>query len=226
MTTATHQQPAESHSVAATMTTMHDLLDQLGGIAPDRVLLSPPPGTATEADLLQLPDEVQKICELIDGTLVVKAVGAPESEMAVNLVGLIAIFLKQSGQKTVRILGPDGHTRYFGGNVRMPDIAVFLRSRLPGGKIPKDQRICPVPPIWVVEILSPRNTRGEIDKKLRTFFDSGVQLAWVVDPRRRTVRVHRSADEFAEVGEDGRLDAGDILPGFTLSVREWFEEAE
>jgi len=210
-----------------TIETAADLLDRLGGIAPERVLLSPPPGTATEQDLLRLPHEIQKICELIDNTLVVKAVGAPESEMAMDLVGFLKIFLNETGEKgLIRILGPDGHTRYFGGHIRMPDVAVFLRGELPDGKIPKDQQVCPVAPAWVVEVLSPGNTKREIDQMLRTFFDSGVRLVWVVDPKKRTVRVHTSADDFTEITEDGTLNAGDILPGFELSLREWFEEAE
>ena len=139
------------------------------------------------------------------------------------LVGRLAIFLQN--QRTVLILGPDGHTRYFGDNVRMPDVAVFLRSDLPEGKLPK-QQICPVPPAWGVEVLNPGNTKREIAIKLQRFFDSGVKLAWVVDRRNRTVRVHTSADDFTEVSEEGTLDAGDVLPGFTLSVREWFEESE
>lgn len=206
--------------------TFADVLERLGGISADRVLTRPAPGTANEEDLLRLPDELQKTCELIDNTLVRKTVGAPESEMAMNLVRFLAVFTHSAKNKTIRILGPDGHTRYFGGNVRMPDVAVFLRADLPDGRIPRDQQICPVAPAWVVEVLSPGNTKREIDKKLRTFFDSGVRLAWVVDRRKRTVRVHTSAEKFTEVGEDGVLDAGDILPGFTLGVREWFEESE
>ena len=34
--------------------TMDDLLARLGGISPRRVLMRPPPGTATEADLLRV----------------------------------------------------------------------------------------------------------------------------------------------------------------------------
>src|SRR5690606_39332807 len=105
--------------------TFADVLDRLGGISADRVLTKPAPGTATEDDLLRLPDEIQKTCELIDNTLVRKAVGAPESEMAADLIGFLKIFLHVSGRKSlVRILGADGNTRYFGGNVRMQDVAV------------------------------------------------------------------------------------------------------
>ena len=107
----------------------------------------------------------------------------------------------------------------------MPDVAVILRSRLPNGKLPKKQ-ICPVPPDLAVEILSPGNTRKEIKRKLREYFDSGVRLAWVVDPRKRMVRVHTSPTTFTELTEDDTLNGDDVLPGFTVSIREWFAKSE
>jgi Uma2 family endonuclease len=223
MTSAIVEPVPESPEQDAGIETIADVLGRLGGISADRLLTRPAPGTATEEDLLRLPDEIQNVCELIDNTLVRKAAGAPESAIAMWLVGRLAIFLQ--GERTALILGPDGHTRYFGNNVRMPDVALFLRSELPNGKLPK-QQVCPVAPAWVVEVLSPGNTEREIDKKLRTFFDSGVRLAWLVNPRKRIVRVHTTAEDFTEVNEDGVLDAAGILPGFTLSVREWFEESE
>jgi hypothetical protein len=52
-----------------------DLLAQLGGVPPEWVLLDPPPGTAREEDVLALDDHEDRLCELIDGTLVEKTVG-------------------------------------------------------------------------------------------------------------------------------------------------------
>lgn len=203
--------------------TVADLLKSLGGISAERVLLDPPPGKATEADLLRLPHDVQRLCELIDGTLVVKTMGARESWAAILLASHILKIVEKKNLAVV--LGPDGHTRYFGNQVRMPDVAVILRSRLPDGKLPKEQ-ICPVPPDLAVEVLSPGNTRKEMAKKLKTFFDSGVKMVWLADPRKRTVRIHTSPRDYIELQDDGTLDGGDILPGFSLSIREWFDAAE
>lgn len=203
--------------------TLGDLLERLGGIPPDRVLMHPQPGTATEADLLRLPNDVRRMCELVDGTLVMKAMGAPESVIAYALGRFLFPYLVLHDIAVV--LGPDGHTRYFGNQIRMPDVAVILRSRLPRGKFPRSP-ICPVPPDLAIEVVSPGNTRKEIARKLRTFFDSGVRLVWVVDPRKRTVRVHTSPDRYTTLGEDDTLDGGEILPEFTVSIREWLETAE
>ncbi len=55
--------------------TVAALLDQLGGIPPERVLMKPCPGTATENDILEMDDRGGPLCELIDGTLVEKTRG-------------------------------------------------------------------------------------------------------------------------------------------------------
>jgi len=63
--------------------TVADLLRQLGGVSPKRVHLVPTPGTATEKDVIQAEARTGRICELIDGVLVEKTMGAYESAVAV-----------------------------------------------------------------------------------------------------------------------------------------------
>ena len=55
--------------------TMADLLEELGDIPPFRVRLRPPPGDATESDVLALHDKENRLFELVDGVLVEKASG-------------------------------------------------------------------------------------------------------------------------------------------------------
>jgi Uma2 family endonuclease len=113
-------------------------------------------------------------------------------------------------------LGPD--------LVRLPDVAFIAYDRIPAGAAP-DVKV----PTWVpnlaVEIISEGNTAGEMERKRTEYFAAGVQLSWMVDPPERTVTVYTSVDRSDTIGEDGELDGGDILPGFRLSVREWFERA-
>ena len=78
----------------------------------------------------------------------------------------------------------------------------------------------------MVEVLSPGNTAAEMDRKLCEYFDAGVELVWYVDPRARVVRVYKSYDDCVTLTEDDELDGGHVLPGFRLSIREWFERAE
>ncbi len=55
--------------------TVADLLKKLGDIPAERVHLDPPPGTATEKDVLDMERREGRICELVDGVLVEKSHG-------------------------------------------------------------------------------------------------------------------------------------------------------
>src|SRR5438105_2272640 len=60
-----------------------ELVARLGNVPLHRILQLPPPGTATEADVLKAAAKPRKrLCELIDGVLVEKAMGFPESILA------------------------------------------------------------------------------------------------------------------------------------------------
>ena len=76
-----------------------------------------------------------------------------------------------------------------------------------------------------MEIISPGNTQAEMDRKRREYFEVGVQLVWVVEPQARVVHVFTSVDQFTTVTAAEELDGGNVLPGFRLSVGEWFERA-
>ena len=79
-----------------------------------------------------------------------------------------------------------------------------------------------VAPELVVEILSPTDRRGEVEKKLREYFDIGVIVVLVVDPDKRTISVYRSLSEVWELAVGDVLTVADILPGFSASVADLF----
>ncbi|MBA2447501.1 MAG: Uma2 family endonuclease, partial [Chloroflexi bacterium] len=54
----------------------------------------------------------------------------------------------------------------------------------------------------------------------------GVRLVFVVNPRRRTVAVHRSGQPVRILGLDDVLDGEDVVPGWTLAVRDLFSFGE
>jgi Uma2 family endonuclease len=120
--------------------------------------------------------------------------------------------------------GGDGMIRVAKDQVRMPDLSFFLWERFPNHLLPAGQILGMVPDL-AVEVLSPSNTPREMERKRREYFAGGCKQVWEVDPDRRSVRVYVDAEHFTEVSEDGMLEGGDLLPGFTLSVRRWFEKA-
>jgi len=198
-----------------------DLLRRLGGISPSRVRLNPPPGRATEKDVLAIHAREGRLFELVDGVLVEKAMGFLESRVAVILSTLLETYAKRNGLGIV--VGSDGMMRLLPGKVRMPDVAFLSWDRFPDRVLPSE----PIPdlaPDLAVEVLSKGNTRAEIALKLREYFQSGVRLVWIIDPKKRLARVHTAPNHGTEISEEESLDGGDVLPGFRVSLRELFEE--
>lgn len=199
-----------------------ELLRRLGNIPARRVLLHPMPGTATEADLLEIDGQRGRICELVDGVLVEKPMGREESEIAF-LIGhfLLAYILPR---ELGFVTGPDGPAKLGDGPVRFPDVAYFAFDRFPGRRRPRGQRITRAAPDLAVEVISKTNSKGEIALKLREYFDVGTKLVWIVDPRSRAVRVHTSPTESTLLKIADTLDGGAVLPGFRLDVSAIFPE--
>jgi Uma2 family endonuclease len=196
------------------------LHEELGDVPLRRIVMDPWMGMATEADLLRLAERDKRLCELIEGTLVEKPVGLYESLLAAWLVTYLNNFV---GPRRLGIVsGEAGMMRLFPGRVRIPDVAFVSIERLPGRTAPRE----PIPtlsPDLAVEVLSESNTVAEIQIKLRDYFSSGTRLAWIIDPRKRTVAVYESSDQpIRTLTEKDSFDGGDVLQGFTLSVAQLF----
>jgi Uma2 family endonuclease len=82
-----------------------------------------------------------------------------------------------------------------------------------------------VAPALAVEVLSDSNTPDEMARKRQEYFDAGTKLVWEVELDPPAVRVYTAPEQFTTLGIDDTLDGGDVLPGFTLSIREWFARA-
>src|SRR5262249_28116601 len=154
--------------------TLADLLEQLGGIPLERIRRWPPPGSATEADVIAARYSDQKLmCELVDGVLVEKAMGLKEAVLASALLYYLWNYLEEHDVGLA--FGADGPIRLKLGLVRYPDAGVITWERLPEGELP-DEAIGTVIPDMVVEVLSKGNTKKEIDRKLQEYFAAGVRL--------------------------------------------------
>jgi Uma2 family endonuclease len=205
------------------ITTLGDLLDRLGSISPKRVRYTPMPGTATEKDLIAIGLVDDRLYELVDGTLVEKAVGYRESLLTVVLISLIRTFVKT--RKLGLVTGPDGMLRLFPGLIRGPDVAFVSWKKLPGRKVPAK----PVPhlaPDLAIEVLSKGNTKKEMARKRREYFKAGVQLVWEVEPVKRQIIVYTSPKNGEVFEENQTVTGGEVLPGFTLSLSDLFAELD
>lgn len=202
--------------------TAADVLKHLGGIPLERIRMYPPPGMATEKDVLQAKSRFNRICELIDGVLVEKTVGCYESLLAAEIIHLLKTFLETHDLGIV--LGEAGTLRILPTQVRVPDVSFINWDNFPNRQLPPE----PVPaltPDLAVEVLSPGNTEAEMQHKLHDYFTAGVRLVWYIDPRTRTAKAYTAEDQCVELGEQESLSGGEVLPGFELPLKDLFAKA-
>ena len=203
--------------------TVDELIDALG-VPASRILLDPPPGTATEADVTRLVEgEPKRLVELIDGTLVEKAMGNRESELAVVLISVLAPFVYQ--RKLGKVYGADFMARMKQKNIRLPDVAFVAYADMPGGKA-VDEVVLSGAMTLAIEMISPGNRKKEMLQKRKEYFASGAQRVWQFDMRSRTVAVYSSAEEAQILQEGNTLDGGDVLPGFSIALADLFAEVD
>jgi Uma2 family endonuclease len=200
--------------------TVAELIVNLGGIPLERVLVKPPLGSATEEDVIAAWEGPKKrLCELVDGVLVEKAMGTRESLFAGFITRVLGNFVDEADLGIV--LGADGMLRLAPGLIRIPDVSFIPWERIPGEEVSDDPIAAYVPDL-AVEVLSPSNTRGEIDRKLREYFDAGTSLVWVIQPKTQTAQAYTSPTDFRRIPKTGSLHGDPVLPGFVLSLPDLF----
>jgi hypothetical protein len=110
-------------------------LEDLGNISAQRLRLSPAPGLASIDDLEVANAEGTTLCELIDQTLVEKAVGFGSSVVAAAILSILRQFI--SARKLGLVSGADGMFQLLANVVRAPDVAFVSLKQLPQGRFPR-----------------------------------------------------------------------------------------
>lgn len=203
--------------------TIGELLKSLGDIPADRVRLDPTPGTATKRDLLRSHRVGGGRLELVDNTLVENPMGSPEAFLAFELGFFLRTYLTANDLGFV--YGADVLIEVVPGQVRGPDTSFVSWLKRPDRTVPRSP-ISDLVPDLAVEVLSPKNTRAEIARKLGEYFRGGSRLVWVIDPVKLTAAVYTGPAAATVIPESGTLDGGDVLPGFRLPLAKLFERLE
>ncbi len=102
----------------------------------------------------------------------------------------------------------------------VPDVAFVSKARQAE---PPRKTLNPIAPDLAVEVISPTNSASEIQRKVLDYLAAGTLIVWIAYPETKTVVVHTSAGA-RTLTEADTLDGGDVLPGFTLPVRDIFPQ--
>ena len=205
--------------------TVNELAERFGSLPAGRIFMRPAPGTATRADAERLRAEGTP-CELVDQTLIEKAVSYATSVVAARLIWLLTSFVEERDLGWVG--GSDGYVDLYGGTIqRAPDVSVVLDAQCPDGLPPRGW--VEGAPALCVEVFSSGNTRPEMARKRREYFENGCRLCWTIYPatndRPATCEVHAPLTDDGGTGPDegagivlteaDDLTGGDVLPGFS-----------
>ena len=154
--------------------------------------------------------------ELIKGELLTMPL--PQSEhgrVAANLMILLGQYVKTHRLGTV--FAEFGyHIERDPDTVLGPDVSFVRSDRI------STEGYYPGPPDLAVEVISPGDRRGKIERKLGLWLEAGTRSVWHVNPRRRTVEVISSTVERRILHETDEL-VDDTVPGFRVKVSEIFE---
>jgi len=172
---------------------------------------------------MSLPEDGY-IHELVDGELVV----SPKNNwfhgtISVRLSTAIGTYARE--HRLGAVLDSSTGFWMFNRNCRAPDVSFVPKERLKELNFsPIEKQFFPGAPDLAVEILAPSNTRAEMDARLRDFFGSGTQIAWIVDPETEMVEVCHSLTKRQLLGSGGFLDGEHLLPGFRYPIANLFKE--
>lgn len=179
----------------------------------------------TYADYLKW--DFEEIVELIKGKVFKKA-AAPNrkhQEVSLNLSRILGNFLL--GQKCKVYTAP--FDVRFSRNpedrkvdsVVQPDISVICDST----KL--DERGCFGAPDLIVEILSPSNSRVELQNKFELYEEFGVREYWIIHPAENTLQINVLVNGIYQPSRlftSGQKVTSTVLPGFELDLVDFFED--
>jgi Uma2 family endonuclease len=174
-------------------------------------------------EIAHLPENSEKRLELTNGAIIEMApAGGEHGSIAANFLIEIGNYVKRNhlgkvtAAETGYVLLQDENGR---DTVRAPDVGYIAKERAPE-HLPK--KFIRIVPDLVVEVVSPNDSADDIQDKLNDYRRAGVRLILFAYPSSQTLNVH-TPGENRTLGVDDTLDGGDVLPGFTLPVREIFE---
>ena len=174
-----------------------------------------------------LPETKQR-CEVVDGVLTMPPSPLGEHQWISNrILTRLELHFMAREQGIVLSAPYDILIQREPLRTRQPDIMV-VTAELTGIARPADlvgRPFLELPPLLVVEVLSPGNTRREIEDRLADYRSIGVPECWLASFASRSVEVLRlitdSATTIATFGMGDTLRS-EILPGFTLPIADLF----
>src|SRR5581483_3955262 len=167
------------------------------------------------------PEYEDKLLELIEGELIVMTPSSSVPSMiGIELARLIGTHVR--AHNLGYVTGADGGFKLSDKTVLAPDVGFVAKSRVTA--LP--DRFFPLAPDLAAEVVSPTDSIFKVQRKAMKYIAYGTRLVWIIYPKEEAADVCRPSQEgdmsVQRITIDGALDGGDVLPGFSLPLRDLF----
>ena len=171
----------------------------------------------TVEEFMNIDDEPNRH-ELIKGELLTMTPPKPlHGRTVINLAILLGQHIK-ANRLGIVYTESGYHLESNPDTVLGPDMSFVSAQRVDQS----DEHYYEGPPDLAVEVVSPGDRKGYVERKLAVYLETGTRSIWLVDPRRRTVEVISSTGERRTLHETDEL-VDYTIPGFRVKVSEIFE---
>lgn len=109
---------------------------------------------------------------------------------------------------------------------RVPNLMIYESPRLDEYKArTPDWKAKPfvLVPDLCVEVVSATDSYLDVEDKVDGYLRDGVRLVWIMNPRQKAITA-RTPNAITRLTETNTLTGGDVLPGFSLAVRDLFAD--
>lgn len=177
--------------------------------------------TSVEAfdQFVRQPENADRLFEYIAGEIVEVPSNPYASQISQIISGELYLFLK--GKNLGHLTGEAGGYMVSGERYA-PDVAFI--SRVKQAKL-VSEGYNPNPPDLAVEVDVPSTyaSQRNLFTKTVNYLAAGT-VVWIVFPERQEVEVYVPGAALRVLGVKDTLDGGDVLPGFTLAVKDIFHD--
>ena len=106
------------------------------------------------------------------------------------------------------------------GSVLNPDASWMERTKWECLPADQRERFAPVCPTFVIELRSPSDSRKELERKMELWIANGAEVAWLIDPKERSVAIYRTGDGVETRFDPSTVQGSGPIAGFEL-VMSW-----
>ena len=108
-------------------------------------------------------------------------------------------------------------------SVKLPDVSWLSNEKWNRISEEERKRFAKTVPDFVLELRSASDELWELKKKLEKWLENGVQLGWLVDVQNEKTYVYRPSQEVEQVPFAQTLSGENVLPGFSINLKQFVE---